>query len=50
MFVTTVDFSEKGRNVSSLAQKDIAKFHTDLGRPAFFFIKCDVADPGWFPS
>ncbi|CAM8914083.1 hypothetical protein QQ045_031278 [Rhodiola kirilowii] len=44
VFVTVVDYSEKGREVASVAEKEIAGFHPNFGHPASIFIKCDVAD------
>ncbi|XP_051136817.1 uncharacterized protein LOC127255355 [Andrographis paniculata] len=46
VFITIVDFSgERGREVVSLAEKEVAKFHkTGLEFPPVIFVKCDVTD------
>ncbi|KAL7156794.1 hypothetical protein ABFS83_02G033100 [Erythranthe nasuta] len=44
-FVTIVDFSEeRGKQVASLAEKELSKFHGGLGFPPVQFIKCDVTE------
>lgn len=44
IFVTVVDFSEKGAEVASLVEKENAKFHSNLEFPAAMFLKCDVTN------
>ncbi|KAK7840734.1 prostaglandin reductase-3 [Quercus suber] len=45
IFVTVVDFSEEnGRQVASLAEKESAKFHSNLEFPSAIFVKCDVSN------
>ncbi|CAK9168934.1 unnamed protein product, partial [Ilex paraguariensis] len=45
IFVTVVDFSEeRGKEVSSLAEKENAKFHPKLEFPTAMFIRCDVSN------
>lgn len=44
IFVTVVDFSEKGAEVASLVKKENAEFHSNLEFPAAMFIKCDVTN------
>ncbi|KAG8368351.1 hypothetical protein BUALT_Bualt15G0036500 [Buddleja alternifolia] len=45
IFITVVDFSEeKGKEVASLAAKEVSKFHTELQFPPVIFIQCDVTD------
>ncbi|KAG8368364.1 hypothetical protein BUALT_Bualt15G0037800 [Buddleja alternifolia] len=45
IFITVIDFSEeKGKQVASLAAKEVSKFHTELQFPPVIFIKCDVTD------
>ncbi|KAK9671027.1 hypothetical protein RND81_12G001800 [Saponaria officinalis] len=47
IFVTVVDFSEeKGRLVTALIQKKLAKFHHNLNFPSAIFIRCDVTNSG----
>lgn len=46
VFVTVVDFSERGKEVADLIEKDNAKFHTGLKFPSAMFIKCDVTNTG----
>ncbi|WOH04726.1 hypothetical protein DCAR_0624138 [Daucus carota subsp. sativus] len=44
VFVTIIDYSEeRGKEVASLAEKEIAKFHSKLEIPFAIFIKCDVS-------
>lgn len=44
IFITVVDFSEKGREVASLVEKINTKFHSKLEYPSAVFIKCDVTN------
>lgn len=45
IFITIVDFSrERGKQVASLAEHEVRKFHTDLKFPPVLFVECDVAD------
>ena len=47
VFVTIIDYSEeRGKEVASLAEKEIAKFHSKLEIPFAIFIKCDVSKGG----
>ncbi|KAK6136876.1 hypothetical protein DH2020_029388 [Rehmannia glutinosa] len=44
IFITVVDFSqENGKQVATLAEKEVSKFHGELEFPPVLFIKCDVA-------
>ncbi|KAF5194381.1 Prostaglandin reductase-3 [Thalictrum thalictroides] len=45
IFLTIVDFAEeRGKEVASLAEKDISKFHSDLKFPPAVFVRCDVTN------
>ncbi|KAK6946122.1 Alcohol dehydrogenase, N-terminal [Dillenia turbinata] len=45
LYVTIVDFSEeKGKEAASLAEKENAKFHSNLSFPSAMFVKCDVTN------
>lgn len=46
IFVTIVDFSEKGKEVAALVEKENAKFHSALPFTSSLFIKCDVTNAG----
>ncbi|PHT42043.1 hypothetical protein CQW23_20897 [Capsicum baccatum] len=47
VFVTIVDFSEeKGKEVTAVAEKECAKFHSGLEFPVVMFIRCDVTNTG----
>ncbi|PIA46337.1 hypothetical protein AQUCO_01500098v1 [Aquilegia coerulea] len=45
IFLTIVDFAEeRGKEVASLAEKDISKFHSGLKFPPAQFVWCDVTN------
>nr|GME11018.1 probable quinone oxidoreductase [Ipomoea batatas] len=47
VFLTIIDFSvERGKEVASLAEKEITKFHDGLQFPPVTFIRCDVTNKG----
>lgn len=46
VFVTVVDFSDKGKDVAALVEKENAKFHSNLKLPSSIFMRCDVTDSG----
>ncbi|CAA3028384.1 ARP (REF) [Olea europaea subsp. europaea] len=44
IFVTIIDFSDKGQDVALLAANEVSKFHSELGFPPAMFIKTDVTN------
>uniref|UniRef100_A0A7N0T0R8 Enoyl reductase (ER) domain-containing protein n=1 Tax=Kalanchoe fedtschenkoi TaxID=63787 RepID=A0A7N0T0R8_KALFE len=46
VFVTVVDFSDKGKEVAPLAANAASKFHPNSAVPGSIFVKCDVTDSG----
>ncbi|KAL8541373.1 hypothetical protein ACS0TY_002577 [Phlomoides rotata] len=45
IFITIVDFSrDRGKQVASLAENEVRKFHPDLKFPPVLFVECDVTD------
>nr|XP_043621193.1 probable quinone oxidoreductase [Erigeron canadensis] len=46
IFVTVVDYSEKGKEVALLLQKENLKLHSGSKFPSAIFVKCDVSNKG----
>ncbi|KAI3445998.1 hypothetical protein Pfo_002663 [Paulownia fortunei] len=45
VFITVIDFAQdKGKEVASLAEKEVSKIHAELKFLPVLFIKCDVTD------
>ncbi|KAL2537386.1 ARP protein (REF) [Forsythia ovata] len=44
IFITIIDFSDKGQEVASLAGNEVSKFHSEPGFPPVMFIKTDVTN------